>query len=286
MTDTLYLKYFNLKEEPFSTVANPRFFHLTPTHATALEKTRYIVEAGKGLSVVYGATGTGKSSLARLLHGTFMDKGYRSVLLVNPEYRTPFALLKKIVAEFQVNPAYSYGETLDRLKSYLFKFGRNPGSPIVLIVDEAQALRFPLIELLRQLMNYETNEAKLLQMVLFGEDALRAKLAHPRVASFLSRIAMASGLYPLTLDEVAEMVAFRWQVASGGQLHPFNSEAIAMLFERSGGVPREVTTLADNALLLAFMNKAKAVSLEYIEQVANDRRLITQPPKKGKHGQP
>src|SRR6266508_2058346 len=122
MADTLYLKHFNLKEEPFSTVANPRFFYLTPTHATALDKTRYIVQAGKGLSVVYGETGTGKSSLARLLHGTFVDKGYRSVLLVNPNFPTPFALLRKIVAEFQITPAYSYGETLDRLKNYLFEY--------------------------------------------------------------------------------------------------------------------------------------------------------------------
>lgn len=284
MPDAAYLKHFGLKEEPFSTVANPRFFYLTPTHATALEKTRYTVQAGKGVAVVYGQTGTGKSSLARLLHNTFLEKGYRSVLLVNPNFPTPFALLRKIALEFHVMPAYSYGETLERLKNYLFDHGRNPAAPVVLIIDEAQALRYPLLELLRQLMNYETNEMKLLQLVLFGEDALHAKLAHARGANFRSRVAMASGLYPLTAEEVAEMVAFRWYVASGRREHPFEEQALNTLFEASGGIPREMTTLADNALLLAFLNKKSTVDHEAVEQAAHDRQLhLGRPLKKGEY---
>lgn len=272
MADAAYLKYFNLKEEPFSTVANPRYFFLTPTHSTALEKTRYTVKAGKGLAVVYGETGTGKSSLARLLHGSFLDKGFRSVLLVNADFPTPFALLRKIALEFQVTPAYSYGETVERLKNFLFESGRKPDAPIVLIVDEAQGLRYPLLELLRQLMNYETNEMKLLQLVLFGEDALRSKLASARGASFRSRIAMASGLFPLTTDEVADMVAFRWHVASGRKSHLFDDDALLALFEASDGIPREVTIIADNALLSAFLDKKKSVDREAVAKAARDRR--------------
>ena len=285
MSDAPYLKYFGLKEEPFSTVANPRFFFLTPTHATALEKTRYTVQAGKGLAVVYGETGTGMSSLARLLHGLFLEKDFRSVLLVNPSFPTPFALLRKIASEFGITPAYSYGETLNRLKNYLFEYGRIPDAPIVLIIDEAQTLRFPLLELLRQLMNYETNETKLLQLVLFGEDVLRSKLAHARAASFRSRVALASALYPLTTDEVAEMVAFRWHVASGSREHPFTDDALASLFEASGGIPREVAIISDNALLSAFLDKKKLVDREAIEKAARDRQqLVAQPGKKGRHG--
>lgn len=284
MPDAAYLKHFGLKEEPFSTVANPRFFYLTPTHATALEKTRYTVQAGKGVAVVYGQTGTGKSSLARLLHNNFLEKGYRSVLLVNPNFPTPFALLRKIAMEFQVMPAYSYGETLERLKNFLFDHGQNPAAPVVLIIDEAQALRYPLLELLRQLMNYETNEMKLLQLVVFGEDALHAKLAHARGANFRSRVAMASGLYPLTTEELAEMVAFRWYVASGRKEHPFEERALATLFEASSGIPREMTTLADNALLLAFLGKRPTVDHEAVQQAARDRHLhLGQPMKKGAH---
>jgi type II secretory pathway predicted ATPase ExeA len=275
MADAPYLKHFGLKEEAFSPVPNPRFFFLTPTHAIAMEKTRLTVQSGKGLSVVYGEHGTGKSSLARLLHAQFLEKGFRSVMLTNPSFPTPFALLKKIVAEFEVPPAYSYGETLDRFKNYLFEYGRNPDLPIVLIIDEAQALRFPLLELLRQIMNYETNEAKLLQLVLFGEDALRGKLSHTRMASFRSRIAMASGLSPLTSDEVAQMLTFRWNVASGGQPHPFDDDAVALLGEAANGNPREVNILADNSLLLSFLSRKSSVDREPVEQAVADRRQLS-----------
>jgi type II secretory pathway predicted ATPase ExeA len=196
-------------------------------------------------------------------------------MLTNPSFPTPFALLKKIVAEFEVPPAYSYGETLDRFKNYLFEYGRNPDLPIVLIIDEAQALRFPLLELLRQIMNYETNEAKLLQLVLFGEDALRGKLSHTRMASFRSRIAMASGLSPLTSDEVAQMLTFRWNVASGGQPHPFDDDAVALLGEAANGNPREVNILADNSLLLSFLSRKSSVDREPVEQAVADRRQLS-----------
>ena len=94
-----YLAFFGLKEEPFSTVPSPRYFFLTSVHSTALEKTAYVVGAGKGLSVVFGDTGTGKSSLARLLHQKFLDMGFRSSLLVNPNYPTQYSLLRTVAQE-------------------------------------------------------------------------------------------------------------------------------------------------------------------------------------------
>src|SRR5438270_11380946 len=84
-----YLPYFKLKEEPFSTVPSPRYFFLTSVHSTALEKTGYVVGAKKGLAAVFGDTGTGKSSLARLLHQKFLDSGFISTLITNPSYPTP-----------------------------------------------------------------------------------------------------------------------------------------------------------------------------------------------------
>src|SRR6266566_9553330 len=97
--DLPYLAYFNLTEEPFSTVPSPRYFFLTPVHATALEKTAYVVGARKGLATVFGDTGTGKSSLARLLHQKFVDSGFLCSLIVNPNYPTPNSLLRTIAQE-------------------------------------------------------------------------------------------------------------------------------------------------------------------------------------------
>jgi len=100
------------------------------------------------------------------------------------------------------------------LKAYLYAHAVEKSETVVLILDEAQTLRFPLLELLRQLINYETNEQKLLQVVLFAQDELRLKLAHPRGRSFRSRIAMASTLDRLAPEEIEKMIDFRWQVAS------------------------------------------------------------------------
>src|SRR5205085_217076 len=95
-----YLKFYGLKEEPFSTVPSPRYVLLTNVHATALEKTSYVVGAKKGLAAVFGDTRTGKSSLARLLHQKFIDSEFVSVLLTNPNYPTQNSLLRTIAQEF------------------------------------------------------------------------------------------------------------------------------------------------------------------------------------------
>ena len=273
-----YLAYFDLKEEPFSTVPSPRYLFLTPMHATALAKTQFIVEAKQGLTVIFGETGMGKSSLARLLHQKFLDNALVSVLLTNPSYPTPNALLRTIIQEFQLpRTARSYKDNLDLLKVHLYEQACVQNKTVVLILDEAQTLRFPLLELLRQLINYETNEQKLLQIVLFAQDELRLKLAHPRGRSIRSRIAMASTLDRLGLEETERMIAFRWQVASGGNPHPFQPEALTALFKHAQGIPREVNTLADNALLLAFLRQSQTVTVEIVEEAARERRETLAP---------
>lgn len=270
-----YLSYFGLKEEPFSTVPSPRYFFLTTVHSTALEKTSFVVQGRKGLSVVFGDTGTGKSSLARLLHQKFLDLGFRSSLLINPNYPTPNSLLRTIAQELGV-PATSrsFKATMDLTKEFIWNTAAGPeGQTLVLIIDEAQTLKPPLLELLRQLINYETNDTKLLQLVLFAQDELRNTLARPALKNFRSRIVMASTLEPLSFDELQKMVAFRWSVASGGAQHPFTDEALGEVFDAAKGMPRETTILCDNSLLLAFMNKQQIIEADIVRRVATDRRL-------------
>src|SRR5215218_10988904 len=114
-----YLKFFGLTEEPFSTVPSPRYFFLTSVHATALEKTVYVVGAKKGLVSVFGDTGTGKSSLARLLHQKFLDQGWISVLLTNPNYPTQNSLLRTIAQEFGTEKTdKSFKGMLDIFKAF------------------------------------------------------------------------------------------------------------------------------------------------------------------------
>ena len=267
-----YLAYFNLREEPFSTVPSPRYFFLTTAHGTALEKTAYVVGAKKGLAAVFGDTGTGKSSLARLLYQKFLDSCFLVSLLTNPNYPTANSFLRTIAQEFGTpRTDKSFKGMLDIFKAYLFEQAVEQGKTVVLIIDEAQTLKPPLIELLRQLINFETNDMMLLQLVLFAQEELRDTLARPKLRNFRSRIAMASTLERLGLEELEAMLKFRWEVASGGAAHPFTYDAIQAIFDYSEGMPREANILADNALLLAYYQKQRQIQREQVEQVAADR---------------
>lgn len=281
-----YLQYFNLKEEPFSTVPSPRYFFLTSSHGAALEKTAYVVSGKKGLAAVFGDTGTGKSSLARLLHAKFVDNGYLSTLLTNPSSPTANSFLRTIAQEFGTpGTDRSFKGMLDLFKAYLVDQAVREGKTAVLIIDEAQTLKPPMLELLRQLMNFETNDMKLLQLVLFAQDELRVTLAKPKLRNFRSRVVMASTLERLSLDELQEMLRFRWEVASGGAAHPFTSAAAEAIFATSEGMPREANIVADNALLLAFINRQREIGREIVAQVVADRGANLEPPAKGaNHG--
>lgn len=267
-----YLKFYELKEEPFSTVPSPRYVFLTGVHSTALEKTLYVVSAKKGLAAVFGETGTGKSSLARLLHQKFLDNGFVSVLLTNPNYPTQNSLLRTIAQEFGTpRMDKSFKGMLDIFKRFLLEQALEQGKTVVLIIDEAQTMGFQQLELLRQLINVETNQMKLLQLVLFAQDELRTKLAHARARNLRSRIVLASTLERLSQQELAETLAFRWSVASAGGTLPFSEEALHALYEHSEGVPREATILADNSLLLGFYGKQKLIERQTVEEAAADR---------------
>jgi general secretion pathway protein A len=267
-----YLSYFNLKEEPFNTTANPRFFYQSPIHSIALGKTEFTVDAKKGLTIVFGDTGYGKSTLARLLHSKFKDKGYISVLLTNPNYPTTNSLLRTIIQEFQLpKTSKAFKENLDIFKAFLFQQAVTDSKTIVLIIDEAQTLRIPLLELLRQIINYETNDMKLLQLVLFSQEQLRTKLTHPLARNFRSRIAMASTLEAMGLKEHAEMIDFRWRVASGNQQHPFTKDALEAIYTYSKGMPREACIIADNSLLAAYLADKKTVDKQTVDSAYKDR---------------
>lgn len=115
--------------------------------------TEFTVEAKKGLAIVVGDTGVGKSTFARLLHQKFLDKGFRSVMLTNPSYPTPNSLLRTIIQEFQLpKTSKSYKDNIDIFKLFLYQEAIEKGHTISLIIDEAQTLRLPLLELLRQLI--------------------------------------------------------------------------------------------------------------------------------------
>lgn len=265
-----YKPFFELIEEPFNTVASPRFFYVSPIHAIALNKSVSAVTNRKGVSVVFGDVGTGKSTLARIMHEHFLQHGFISVLLTNPGYVSENALMRTINEAFDIKPGRSLKDNEDRLKEFLLENGEINNKTIVLIIDEAQELKLPLLEAIRRILNYESDK-KLLQLVLFPQEEFRTKLQDYRTRNFRRRIVDASTLDRMDGDTVGKMIDFRWRVASGNKKHPFTMSAIQKIYDYSNGLPSEACVVADNACYIAAINEEKQITDEIVEAATRDR---------------
>jgi general secretion pathway protein A len=276
-----YLDYFGLIDEPYSTSPNPRYLYISPTHNIALEKTKYIIGAKRGLALCFGPVGTGKTTLARELALRMEDEPeLQFVFITNPNFPTANQLLRAIVQEFDVGQtSKNYLELLNIFKTFVTTQSLQHGKTLVLLIDEAQTLKAPLLELIRQLMNYESNDQKFIQVVLFAQEEFRARLQHPRFRNLVNRTAMSSSLDALSRAETAAMLRHRWLIA-GGKDFPFADEAVAEMYTYSQGIPRTQVILADNALLAAFLKGESLVGPELIRQVVADRGLPDTEPSK------
>src|SRR5918912_1660954 len=267
----MYETYFSLKERPFSISPDPRFIYLTSQHQEALEKVQYSISQRMGVSTIYGDIGAGKTSLARRLWVLYADNPkYNFAMIVHPNFPSTFQFVKEIRREFGLDkPPRSLSDSLDEFQDYLLE-SHAKGKTNILIIDEAQNLKPSNYETIRQLLNFETNTEKLLQIALFGQNELASRI--DKQPELKDRITIFGALTPLTFDDAAALIDFRWKVAGGGK-HPFEPEAIETIFKYSKGLPRKISKLCDNALIRALSNDLKTVNKELIDQVAQEVRL-------------
>lgn len=255
----MYKEHFGLKETPFSIAPDPRYLFLSEGHREALAHLEYGMRGGGGGFVLLtGEVGTGKTTVCRCLLEKIPDDSEVAFIL-NPKV-TAEELLATVCDEFGIR--YPEGNRsiknfVDRINEFLLD-ARARGRKTVLIIEEAQNLGFDVLEQLRLLTNLETNQAKLLQIIMIGQPELRDMVARPEFRQLAQRITARYHLGPLTREEVSSYVAHRLSVA-GGHARLFPSSTIRKIFRLTGGVPRLINVVCDRALLGAYVEGKDAV---------------------------
>jgi general secretion pathway protein A len=256
-----------LAEAPFSLSPDPRFFFLSAQHKTALAKITYTAEERQGLSVVYGDVGVGKTTVARRIYQIYNDTPqYEAAYLPMPIFPSEFQFLKAISSEFGLPPKRSKYTQIELLNTYLIDVWKQDRNAI-LIIDEAQSLVGQQFELIRQLLNFESNSQKLIQVIMIGQNELRNKLRLKK--SLRSRIATRSTIEPLDLADTRDMINFRVMVA--GRTEPlFTDDAIQLIYDNSHGMPRDICALGLNVLPLALLRNQRIVDAELVSQAIDE----------------
>ena len=262
-----YFKILNLNKEPFSNSPEPEFFFQSVKHLGCLQKLELTVRLRRGLSVVVGEVGTGKTTLCRQLILKFAAseedrKQIETHLILDPSFTNPLEFLSTVAASFGVansGNGTSEWQLKENIKNYLFCKGVDEGKIVVLIIDEGQKLPDFCLELLREFLNYETNEFKLLQIVVFAQKEFEQILKKQK--NFDDRVNFYYLLRPLNFLETQGMVKFRIAKASETEKTPslFSYPGLWALYLATGGYPRKIVTLCHQVMLaLIIQNRSKA----------------------------
>jgi general secretion pathway protein A len=213
---------------------------------------------------VHGDVGTGKTTIARRLYQQLLDDPtYILAMIISPNLKSSNALLRLIMKEFNVKTDKKYENSLTLFGAFL-QDSAGKGKVPVLFIDEAQLLKPDMLELVRFLLNFETNTQKLLQIVLFGQNELATNLESKKeLKSRMYRSALAS----LNRSDMESMIQFRFQVA-GGEKHPFTPDGLDELYKFTLGLPREICKVTDMALLRAMVNNMHEVNADIVRQTA------------------
>ncbi|MBP2674050.1 MAG: family ATPase [Deltaproteobacteria bacterium] len=263
----MYEEHFRLKEKPFALTPDPDFLFLSDSHQRALDHLLFGLETGEGFIVVTGDIGVGKTTVCRALLRRIPER-FTTSLVVNT-LLTEKELLRTILADFGVDvPEGTRKDLLDGLNRFLLAEAEKDRRP-VLIIDEAQNLAPPLLEQIRLLSNLETEKRKLLQIVLFGQKELQAKLHLPELRQFDQRITVRARILPLDRRETARYIHHRLSVAGAAGGAFLSPEAERILYRRSRGVPRRINQLCDRALLSACLREAACVERKDVVRAAS-----------------
>lgn len=269
-----YLEFYRLKEQPFSTSVDNRFYYNSNHHAEALIRLRYAAEQQKGLALLVGNIGTGKTTLARRMLDELDEREFESALLIVIHSSiTSEWLLRKIAIQLGVETT-TEGKTeiLTKLYRRLIEI-HEAGKKTVVLIDEAQMLQNKeVMEEFRGILNIELDGCKLITFILFGLSDMDDYLSLDE--PLRQRVAIRYELKSFTSATTEDYVRYRLQIAGSGR-DLFTKEAMVAVHRYSGGIPRVINTLCDNALLEGYLRKKDQLDEALIHEVATDLKLLT-----------
>jgi general secretion pathway protein A len=267
----MYNEHFGFVESPFTATPNSRFFYTNDLYQEAFANLRYGIEWKKGLIVMTGEVGTGKTTLLCKMMRSL--KPTTHPVFVSSDQLTSTELLRFISKELGLaTDGKDRLATVEQLRDYLITLHKK-GHVAALLIDEAQNLSDEMFESIRCLSNLETEKEKLLQIVLTGQPELATRLGQLSLRHLKQRMVLHCRLAPLDKDEVGRYIDFRLQEAGYEGKDLFSTEVVSQIAYYSGGIPRLINIICDNSLLLAFAGSQRKVTTEMIHEVARDLGL-------------
>ena len=261
----------------FSISPNPTCMYLTQPLKEAVIRFRRAIARKQGLCCILGGNGMGKSSLLRYLSSGYESEETCSVSYITDsrKFKTSFDFLKLVSADYGIPPKRSQTAQMDAIEEFLGS-NRENGRTTLIFIDEAQRLNMESLELVRALLNYETNTEKLIQIVVSGQLELRDRLLERRYKAFRSRIVAPLVMQPMTDAETAAMIEFR--LDGWGLENPFSPEVMTRIHALSGGVPRDTLSLCQQAYDLADDACRHLVLSEDVEQAFRLLQIVDPEP--------
>ena len=266
----MYHPFYGLRELPFELTPDPKYLFQTRRHREALANLQYGLSSAKPITVLIGEAGTGKTTLLRTALESPPCRNVGAVYMNNPAL-TRGEFLEVLAHRFNLDPAV--GESKARLLAELenvLRERRARGLITALVIDEAQSLSGELLEEIRLLANIETTTEKLLPLVLAGQPELRDRLNETSLRQLKQRIALRCEVMPFSNEETGAYIAYRIRIAGGDAATMFTREAVELIHAKSGGIPRVISVICDNALITGFGIEQRRIDRAIVSDVARD----------------